>query len=60
MLLQHSKFVSHPHIVKMIGYCYENEKLSVVYNLDSLDILYNLISKGIVCHTTFQINLCSS
>uniref|UniRef100_A0A7N0T5C3 Protein kinase domain-containing protein n=1 Tax=Kalanchoe fedtschenkoi TaxID=63787 RepID=A0A7N0T5C3_KALFE len=45
ILLQHPKFVFHPDIVKLIGYCYENERLGVVYDLQSLDSLQNLIPK---------------
>ncbi|CAM8946103.1 unnamed protein product [Rhodiola kirilowii] len=45
VLLQHPKFVSHPHIVNLIGYCYEDGRLGVVYDLESLDRLVNLIEK---------------
>uniref|UniRef100_A0A7N0ZUN9 Protein kinase domain-containing protein n=1 Tax=Kalanchoe fedtschenkoi TaxID=63787 RepID=A0A7N0ZUN9_KALFE len=44
LLLQHPKFVSHPHIVKLMGYCYENGRLGAVYDLQLLNSLVNLIS----------------
>ncbi|KAL9683618.1 hypothetical protein QQ045_015442 [Rhodiola kirilowii] len=43
VMLQHPKFISHPHIVKLIGYCYEDGRLATVYDLESLDCLVNLI-----------------
>ncbi|KAL9680891.1 hypothetical protein QQ045_012671 [Rhodiola kirilowii] len=45
VVLQHPEFVSHPHIVKLIGYCYEDGRLGAVYDLKSLDCLVNLIHK---------------
>ncbi|CAK7350013.1 unnamed protein product [Dovyalis caffra] len=49
VLLQHAKLVYHPNLVKLIGYCYEGEKLGVVYDLNPLDTVYNLVAKGIYC-----------
>ncbi|CAK7324773.1 unnamed protein product [Dovyalis caffra] len=47
VLLQHAKLVYHPNLVKLIGYCYEGEKLGVVYDLNPLDTVYNLVAKGL-------------
>ncbi|CAK7322479.1 unnamed protein product [Dovyalis caffra] len=45
VLLQHAKLVSHPNLVKLIGYCYEGENLGVIYDLNPLDTVYNLVAK---------------
>uniref|UniRef100_A0A7N0V8Q8 Protein kinase domain-containing protein n=1 Tax=Kalanchoe fedtschenkoi TaxID=63787 RepID=A0A7N0V8Q8_KALFE len=60
VLLQHPRFISHPHIVKLIGYCYEDERLGAVYDLESLDCLVNLIEKDSFswgCRIDFAIKL---
>ncbi|XP_065848709.1 protein LYK2-like isoform X2 [Euphorbia lathyris] len=44
-LLQHPRLLSHPNLVKMIGYCFEEEKLDAVYDLDPQDSLHNLAPK---------------
>ncbi|CAM8909738.1 unnamed protein product [Rhodiola kirilowii] len=60
VLLQHPKFVAHPHIVKLIGYCYEDGRLGAIYDLKSLDCLVNLIDKdsfGWHCRIGFAVKL---
>ncbi|KAJ4839660.1 hypothetical protein Tsubulata_026455 [Turnera subulata] len=45
VLLQHPKFMSHPNIQKLVGYCFEGEQLAVVYDLKPLDTIHNLMVK---------------
>lgn len=42
-LLRHPEFILHPTMVKLVGYCCEDENLGVVYDLDSLDTAQNLL-----------------
>lgn len=42
-LLRHPEFILHPSMVKLVGYCCEDENLGVVYDLDSLDTAQNLL-----------------
>ncbi|XP_055959662.1 probable inactive leucine-rich repeat receptor-like protein kinase At3g03770 isoform X2 [Mercurialis annua] len=44
-LLRDARFSSHPNMVKLIGYCHEEEKLGAVYDLDPHQTLYNLSPK---------------
>ncbi|KAJ4837417.1 hypothetical protein Tsubulata_022498 [Turnera subulata] len=45
ILLQHPQLICHPNMVKLIGYCRENEDVGVVYDLRALDTIFNLILK---------------
>lgn len=45
-LLKHPTIESHPHLVKLIGYCQEGEKLGVVYDIQPLNTVHNLLPKG--------------
>ncbi|KAK9285927.1 hypothetical protein L1049_025128 [Liquidambar formosana] len=47
ILLQNPNLMSHPNLVKLIGYCYEGDCLGIVYDLSSLDTLHNLLLKGL-------------
>ncbi|KAJ4837419.1 hypothetical protein Tsubulata_022502 [Turnera subulata] len=42
---QHPQLICHPSMVKLIGYCHENEHFGVVYDLKGSDTLFNLILK---------------
>ncbi|XP_050208462.1 uncharacterized protein LOC126657743 isoform X1 [Mercurialis annua] len=44
-LLRDARFSSHPNMVKLIGYCHEEEKVGAVYDLDPHQTLYNLSPK---------------
>ncbi|XP_065849590.1 probable serine/threonine-protein kinase PBL7 [Euphorbia lathyris] len=44
-LLQHPDLLSHPNVVKMIGYSLDEGKIGAVYDLDPQDSLYNLAPK---------------
>ncbi|XP_065849814.1 uncharacterized protein [Euphorbia lathyris] len=44
-LLRHPELFTHPNLVKMIGYCPDEEKLGAVYDLDPHDTLHNLAPK---------------
>ncbi|XP_065850003.1 uncharacterized protein [Euphorbia lathyris] len=45
-LLRHPELFNHPNLVKMIGYCFDEEKhLGAVYDLDPQDTLHNLAPK---------------
>ncbi|KAJ4847892.1 hypothetical protein Tsubulata_011623 [Turnera subulata] len=45
VLLQHPKFLSHPNMPKLVGYCFEGKQLAVVYDLKAWDTMYNLMVK---------------
>ncbi|KAJ4830202.1 hypothetical protein Tsubulata_050948 [Turnera subulata] len=45
VLLQHPKFMSHPNMQKLAGYCFEGKQLAVVYDLKPLDTIHNLMVK---------------
>ncbi|XP_048128454.1 uncharacterized protein LOC115747272 isoform X2 [Rhodamnia argentea] len=44
-LLRHPEFILHPSMVKLVGYCCEDENLGVVYDLNSLDTAQNLLTE---------------
>ncbi|XP_058227305.1 probable serine/threonine-protein kinase PBL16 [Rhododendron vialii] len=44
-LLTESDVKSHPNVAKLIGFCSDNGKLGVVYELQAIDSLRNLIRK---------------
>ncbi|KAL9142558.1 hypothetical protein ABFS82_14G177600 [Erythranthe guttata] len=44
-LLGHRNMVNHPGMLKLLGYCTEDDHLGVVYDFKPLDTLYNLILK---------------
>ncbi|KAJ4836870.1 hypothetical protein Tsubulata_035781 [Turnera subulata] len=46
LLHQYPKFISHPNLVKLFGYCHEGDRLGVVYDLIPVDTVYNLLPKG--------------
>ncbi|KDP24121.1 hypothetical protein JCGZ_25778 [Jatropha curcas] len=45
-LLQHPKLIGHPNLVKLVGYCYDEQQLGTVYDLDPLGSVYELAPKG--------------
>ncbi|KAJ4839798.1 hypothetical protein Tsubulata_036898 [Turnera subulata] len=45
VLLQHPKFMRHPNMLKLVGYCFEGKQLAIVYDLKPLDTIYNLMVK---------------
>ncbi|KAJ4847875.1 hypothetical protein Tsubulata_011599 [Turnera subulata] len=45
VLLQHPKFMSHPNMLKLVGYCFEGKQLAVVYDLKPWDTIFNLTAK---------------
>ncbi|KAJ4825249.1 hypothetical protein Tsubulata_043748, partial [Turnera subulata] len=45
VLLQHPKFMSHPNMLKLVGYCFEGKQLAIVYDLKPLDTIHNLMVK---------------
>ncbi|KAK3012913.1 hypothetical protein RJ639_008327 [Escallonia herrerae] len=45
VLLRHEKLTRHPVMVRLFGYCYEDEHFGVVYDLKSLNTVYNLVPK---------------
>ncbi|XP_055959664.1 uncharacterized protein LOC126655331 isoform X2 [Mercurialis annua] len=44
-LLQDPKLISHPNLVKLIGYCYEEDGFGVVYDLDPHDTVRRLMPR---------------
>lgn len=46
VLLKHRTMNSHPNLVKLVGFCWQNDKLGAVYDLDPLHTLRDLIPKG--------------
>ncbi|XP_050208454.1 uncharacterized protein LOC126657740 isoform X2 [Mercurialis annua] len=44
-LLQDPKLISHPNLVKLIGYCYEEDGFGVVYDLDPHDTVRRLVPR---------------
>ncbi|KAK2975801.1 hypothetical protein RJ640_022761 [Escallonia rubra] len=46
VLLRHEKLTRHPVMVRLFGYCYEDEHFGVVYDFKSLNTVYNLVPKG--------------
>ncbi|KAJ4825250.1 hypothetical protein Tsubulata_043751 [Turnera subulata] len=45
VLLQHPKFMRHPNMLKLVGYCFEGKQLAIVYDLKPLDTIHNLMVK---------------
>ncbi|XP_012830658.1 PREDICTED: probable receptor-like protein kinase At5g56460 [Erythranthe guttata] len=45
ILLRHEVVIKHPCMVKMYGYCFDDEHLGAVYLLNPFDSIFNLISK---------------
>ncbi|KAK3033313.1 hypothetical protein RJ639_033781 [Escallonia herrerae] len=45
VLLRYEKLTCHPVMVRLFGYCYEDEHFGVVYDFKSLNIVYNLVPK---------------
>ncbi|KAJ4848605.1 hypothetical protein Tsubulata_050657 [Turnera subulata] len=45
LFLQHPRSISHPNLVKLLGYCYEEGKLGVVYDLNPVDTVFNAVMK---------------
>ncbi|KAJ4847874.1 hypothetical protein Tsubulata_011598, partial [Turnera subulata] len=43
--LWHPKFMSHPNVLKLVGYCFEGKQLAIVYDLKPLDTIHNLMVK---------------
>ncbi|KAL8028738.1 hypothetical protein ABFX02_14G180200 [Erythranthe guttata] len=42
-LLGHRKMINHPGMLKLLGYCYEDDLLGIVYDFKPFDTVYNLI-----------------
>ncbi|XVE62162.1 hypothetical protein DITRI_Ditri06bG0096300 [Diplodiscus trichospermus] len=45
--LTHPSMNCHPNLVKLIGYCYEEQMKGVVYDLNPMDTLHNVMTKDI-------------
>ncbi|KAK9285828.1 hypothetical protein L1049_025029 [Liquidambar formosana] len=63
IVLQHPNLISHPSLVKLVGYCHEGEQLGIVYDLRSMDTLQNLLLKerqpNMCCHEElFSVGYC--
>ncbi|XP_012830608.1 PREDICTED: uncharacterized protein LOC105951703 [Erythranthe guttata] len=46
-LLGHRKMINHPGMLKLLGYCYEDDLLGIVYDFKPFDTVYNLILEGV-------------
>ena len=45
-LLCHQELMSDPNLLKLIGYCHEEGKLGVGYDLEPCHTVYNLAPRG--------------
>ncbi|EYU30532.1 hypothetical protein ABFS82_14G178600 [Erythranthe guttata] len=45
VLLRHEVVIKHPCMVKLYGYCFDDEHLGVIYSLKPFDSIYNLIPR---------------